>query len=74
MRTKHSLYSRPISINTEDELFKVLSRPGIHEMVSIFSEWDASNNSSINRLAFMKEFKWDWVEFLIAKKAAGYAS
>jgi len=65
---------------TEDDTFRILSRPSIHQMVSLHVEWkkkhqrrDGTYNSTHN-LRFAKHYGWGWIEYLRAKKEAGYTS
>lgn len=63
-------------MKTEDDTFRVLSRPNIHEMIYLHQQWrnTFANNSFDSRwnINFLEKHGWDWVEFLKAKKAAGY--
>jgi len=63
---------------TEDDTFRILARPDIHEMVRLHWAWVKSItdegkkfNSSWN-ITFMKSHGWTWLEFLRTKKSAGY--
>lgn len=64
---------------TEDDTFRVLARPNIHEMVELHITWKRSITdegktfNSMWNISFMKYHGWGWIEYLIAKKAAGYA-
>ncbi len=63
---------------TEDDTFRILARPNIDKMVELHWEWKMKItdegkpfNSSWN-IPFMKYHGWTWMEFLRAKKDAGY--
>lgn len=61
---------------TEDDTFNRLCRPSVHEMVSMYQQWHMDNYPGMRdtrtNLEFARVHNWDWLEFLIAKKAAGY--
>jgi hypothetical protein len=63
---------------TEDDTFRILARPSIHEMVELHRKWkikhsrkDGSYNT-VHNLSFVKHYGWTWFEYLRAKKEAGY--
>lgn len=69
-----------IEVSTEDDTFRVLARPNIEQMVELHFHWkkkitdkDKIFNSSLN-ISFMKYYGWTWLEFLRAKKDAGYST
>jgi hypothetical protein len=63
--------------HSEDDTFKALLRPRVyemHEMLKIhFVEYHAKHNTypSTENIIFCNKHNWDWVEFLLARKAAG---
>jgi hypothetical protein len=63
---------------TEEDTFNALRRPNIHEMVSLYHRWIFSNypghKNTLHNIEFPKAHGWEWIEFLEAKKAAGYTS
>jgi len=62
-------------MSTEDDTFRVLSRPGIHEMYRLYIEWYAAqghNYPTTMNIEFVRQYNWEWLEFLLAKNAAGY--
>lgn len=59
----------------EDDTFRILSRPDIHEMVKIYTEFKKDHVGVYDtrwNIELVRKYKWDWIEFLVAKKAAGY--
>lgn len=65
---------------TEDDTFRVLARPDIHKMVVLHQDWQNGEKhksangsySSLKNIEFAKYYGWTWIEFLKAKKIAGY--
>ena len=61
---------------TEDDTFERLRRPTIHEMVAMYHQWMFDNypgtKDTRKNIVFAKTHNWDWLEYLIAKKEAGY--
>lgn len=63
---------------TEDDTFRVLARPNIHQMVELHFAWKrkitdgGKDFNSMWNIPFMKHYGWTWMEFLRAKKDAGY--
>ena len=65
---------------TEDDTFRVLARPDIHKMVVIYRNnrlnWEKKNDTtypSTQNIVICKHYGWGWIEFLVAKKNAGYS-
>jgi len=58
---------------TEDDTFRVLSRPGFDEMMHIHNQWRRllSDRSTIQRIPFMKQYKWSWSEFVLEAARLG---
>jgi hypothetical protein len=55
---------------TEDDTFRVLSRPGFDEMLRIHNEWrqrQPTKNTEL-RIPFMKHHNWTWLEFVLEAK------
>jgi hypothetical protein len=81
--TKQALNMKEISEDkyTEDDTFRVLARPDIHTMVKLHQQYKVNCRRgqpdqpypSTKNISFCKYYGWDWVEFLIAKKEAGYS-
>ena len=70
----------PPTLNTEDDLFRILKRPDIHAMVVLHRDWvrdhrDAGGGIYDQRknLELVKLYGWDWIEFLKARHEAGYS-
>lgn len=71
-------------LGTEDDTFRILSRPSIHKMVVLHKEWVKKKSTRYNgvyhqynsmlNLEFAKYYGWGWVEYLKAKKESGYNS
>lgn len=65
---------------TEDDTFRVLARPNIEKMVELHPEWVSERRSADgiydqrHNIAFARYYGWTWIEFLKAKKEAGYFS
>lgn len=63
---------------TEEDTFNRLRRPSIHEMVSMYDKWMfdnyPENRDTRKNLEFARVHNWDWLEYLLAKKAAGYTA
>lgn len=62
---------------TEDDTSRILARPDIHRMVELHREWQkkrytAGVYNTLGNIEFSKYYGWNWVEFLKAKKSAGY--
>jgi hypothetical protein len=59
---------------TEDDTFRMLARPGIHEMVDLYVKWERVHvvECSLERLAWSKHYGWQWGELVRAAKRAGY--
>lgn len=63
---------------TEDDTFRILSRPSIQEMVRLYNDTrDDKNRKTYNlefvtmlNIKFINEHNWDWIEFLIAAQKA----
>jgi hypothetical protein len=60
---------------TEDDTFRILARPDIHEMVRLHAEytkqWHANNSGTYpttENIRFAKHYGWNWVEFLDVKR------
>ena len=59
---------------TEDDTFRVLARPGIHEMYALYISWWRSlpDKNTMLRVSFCKSYDWTWFEFFTEAKRAGY--
>lgn len=68
------------NVYTEDDTFRILARPNIHEMFELHIVWkrkftdEGITFNSMWNIGFMKHYGWGWEEFLRAKKEAGYPS
>lgn len=66
-----------MTIGTEDDTFKVLSRPGFDEMYIIHKEWWGARwrwqRDQSLRIPFMKKHGWTWLEFMLEAKRRGRA-
>jgi len=84
MDTTNSLSAASTNMKTEEDTFKVLKRPSVHEMRTLHSEWknrwilshpDPAGGykvyPSTQNLEFVKHYDWDWVEYLMALKELG---
>lgn len=66
------------TVGTEDDTFRILARPDIDKMVILHQECilehrDASGTYDQQKnIVFSKYYGWTWIEFLKAKKEAGY--
>lgn len=51
---------------TEDDTFRILSRPSIDEMIMIHNKWWYTNPSKDKRqrIPFMEQYGWTWEEFV----------
>lgn len=64
--------------NSEDDLFRVLARPDIEKMVILHADWIHSHRdctgtyNQTKNIEFARYYGWTWIEFLKAKKEAGY--
>jgi len=58
---------------TEDDLFRVLARPKLPEMISLYGAWWNSLivKDPTKRIPFMKKYGWTWYEFIHECKRAG---
>lgn len=66
------------TVGTEDDTFRILSRPSIHEMVVLHRDWkrkftdEGKEFNTMWNISFMRSYGWDWTEFLIEKNKRGY--
>jgi hypothetical protein len=57
---------------TEDDTFRVLSRPCFEEMRELYRDWWLNNKTNTSlRISFMKQHKWTWLEFVLVAKKRG---
>jgi len=59
----------------EDDTFRILSRPSVHEMVMIDGRRPQRLRplySSLDNIVWAAEYGWSWGEYQRARKAAGY--
>lgn len=62
----------------EDDTFRVLARPDIEKMVELHREWVSARRSvngvydQQNNIKFAKYYGWTWIEYLKARREAGY--
>ena len=60
----------------EDDTFNRLRRPSVHEMKRMYHQWMFDNypgsKDTRHNLEFAKAHNWEWLEYLLAAKAAGY--
>jgi hypothetical protein len=59
---------------TEDDTFRILSRPGFDEMRNIHHAWyyDGTINKNTSlRIPFMKKHGWTWLEFMLEANRRG---
>jgi hypothetical protein len=64
-------------MHTEDDTFRVLARPNIHEMARMYAAWKKSEQAmgtfnTLKNIGFMKYYGWRWSDFLRERSAAGY--
>lgn len=68
------------TVGTEDDTFRILSRPGIHEMVELYKEYKRGTYipdefyDTRKNIVFANRHGWDWVEFLVAAKQANLST
>lgn len=68
------------SIYTEDDTFRVLARPDIHEMYRLLSihsrKWTDEGKlyPTPENIRFCKYYGWGWIEYLRAKRQAGLSN
>ena len=63
---------------SEEDLIRILARPKIIEMNSLYDKWKLDVRECFDRyesiwnVKFMKYYGWGWREFLIERKRAGF--
>jgi hypothetical protein len=58
---------------TEDDTFRILARPSVHEMVRLDGQRTRMKPyCAISNIVWAKEHGWQWGEYQRARKAAGY--
>lgn len=62
---------------TEDDTFRILARPDIHAMVTLHRQWILAHRKNHrydqqHNIKFAKHYGWTWIEFIKARKEAGY--
>ena len=60
-------------MKTEDDTFRILSRPSFDEMEKIHDDWWYSipSRDQRQRIPFMLKHKWTWLEFVLEAKKRG---
>lgn len=59
---------------TEDDTFRILARPDVHELMTLYQKNMKKRGSaytSIENVSFCKYHGWRWREFLQEARAAG---
>lgn len=75
-----NMYENATILTNEDDVFRILSKPDIHRMVVLHRKWVSDNQGAEGKydqrknIDFAVRYGWDWIEYLIARKIAGYAS
>lgn len=64
--------------STEDDTFRILARPDVHKMHQLHQDWKSMHTDSTGKydqqknVVFARYYGWTWIEYLTARKEAGY--